>query len=187
LTPAFDGATAVCLAVGFSPLPSGKLVSRIKFKLGIGQTHGENMTMTDAATIAEEVPEVNLPSGVALAKQAGATYVKGRRDWMTYRELGVTEASGGRIRAQVTSSSQSLSEPTGWHVHHCEGQFVYILDGWLDLEFAGGNVVRLAAGDSLYIPGGTPHNEIQTADAFQLVEISVPADMGTEACDPPSA
>jgi mannose-6-phosphate isomerase-like protein (cupin superfamily) len=174
-------------AIGFSHLPLGKLVSRIKYKLGIEQTTGENMMTTDAATIAEEIPEVNLPSGVALSKQADANYVKGRRDWMTYRELGVTEASGGRIRAQVTSSSQSLSEPTGWHVHHCEGQFVYILDGWLDLEFAGGNVVRLATGDSLYIPGGTPHNEIQTADAFQLVEISVPADMGTEACDPPIA
>ena len=142
---------------------------------------------TDAATIAEEMPEMTLPSGVALAKQADATFVKGRRDWMKYRELGVTEASDGRIRVQVTSSSQALSEPTGWHVHHCEGQFVYILDGWLDLEFAGGNVVRLAAGDSLYIPGGTPHNEIKTADAFQLVEISVPADMGTEICDPPNA
>jgi uncharacterized protein YjlB len=91
------------------------------------------------------------------------------------------------MRAQVTSSSQSLSQLTGWHIHHCEGQFVYILDGWLDLEFAGGNVVRLATGDSLYIPGGTPHNEIQTADAFPLVEISAPVDMGTEACGPPNA
>ncbi len=142
---------------------------------------------TDTATVIEKPAETKLPSGVALAKKDDAIYVEGRRDWMKYRELGLTEASGGRIRAQVTSSSQALSEPTGWHVHRCEGQFVYMLDGWVDLEFAGGNVVRLAEGDSLYIPGGTPHNEIQTADSFQLVEISVPANMGTEACDPPTA
>jgi len=41
-------------------------------------------------------------------------------------------------------------------------------------------------GDSVYIPGNTPHNEIATSDTFELVEISVPADMGTEPCDPPA-
>ena len=142
---------------------------------------------TGAARVSEQPTETKLPGGVALAKKDDAVYVKGRRDWMKYRELGLTEASGGRIRAQVTSASQSLSEPTGWHIHLCEGQFVYMLAGWVELEFAGGNVVRLAEGDSLYIPGGTPHNEIRTSESFELVELSVPADMGTEACDPPTA
>lgn len=104
---------------------------------------------------------------------------------MKYRELGVTEASNGRIRAQITSSSKSLSEPTGWHIHLCEGQFVYILNGWVDLEFAGGKIIRIGEGDSMYIPGGTPHNEIATSDSFELVEVSVPADMGTESCNAP--
>ena len=63
--------------------------------------------------------------GVVVAKAAYPKMVQGRRDFMTYRELGVTEASEGKFRAQVTSSSQGLSEPTGWHVHICEGQFVY--------------------------------------------------------------
>ena len=39
--------------------------------------------------------------------------VPGRRDFLQYRELGVTKASNGRIRAQVTSASQGLSEETG--------------------------------------------------------------------------
>ena len=62
-----------------------------------------------------------------------------------------------------------------------------MLEGWVDLEFAGGKVVRIEAGDSMYIPGGTPHNEIATSDTFELVEVSLPADMGTEPCDPPGA
>ncbi len=123
--------------------------------------------------------------GVAVAKAAHPKMVAGRRDFMTYRELGVTEASEGKIRAQVTSSSQGLSEPTGWHVHLCEGQFVYMLKGWVDLEFEDGTV-RVEAGDSIYIPGGTPHNETATSDDFDLVEVSIPADMGTEPCDPPA-
>ena len=144
--------------------------------------------MSSSAAAVAEMPEVaERPDDFVLAKKDEAIYVKGRRDWMKYRELGVTEASDGKFRAQVTSASQGLSEPTGWHIHLCEGQFVYMLDGWVDLEFAGGRVVRIEAGDSMYIPGGLPHNEIATSDGFELVEVSVPADMGTEPCDPPDA
>ena len=121
-----------------------------------------------------------------LSKEDQATYGPGRREWKKYRELGVTTASGGQIRAQVTSSSQALSAPTGWHVHLCKGQFVYVLSGWVELAFGSDDVVRVEVGDSIYIPGGTPHNEVQTSDSFELLEISVPADMGTEASDPPT-
>ncbi len=121
-----------------------------------------------------------------IARKEQATYVAGRREWMKYRELGVSKASNGHIRAQVTSASKALSEPTGWHIHLCEGQFVYMLSGWIELEFAGGRVERLNVGDSVYIPGNTPHNEIATSDSFELVEISVPADMGTKPCRAPS-
>ena len=122
---------------------------------------------------------------IVIARKEQANYVVGRREWMKYRELGVSKGSNGRIRAQVTSASEALSEPTGWHTHLCEGQFVYMLTGWIDLEFAGNRVERLEAGDSVYIPGNTPHNEIATSDSFELVEISVPADMGTKPCAPP--
>ncbi|MBC8238844.1 MAG: cupin domain-containing protein [Alphaproteobacteria bacterium] len=122
---------------------------------------------------------------VFISKGDNPQMVPGRRDFMQYRELGVTAASQGRIRAQITSSSAGLSEPTGWHVHLCEGQLVYMLSGWVDLEFAGGRVERLSAGDSMYVPGDTPHNEIATSDAFELIEVSIPADMGTVVCDAP--
>jgi uncharacterized RmlC-like cupin family protein len=130
----------------------------------------------DAAAIGQEV---------VISKGDNPQMVPGRRDFMQYRELGVTAASQGRIRAQITSSTAGLSEPTGWHVHLCEGQLVYMLNGWVDLEFAGGRVERVSAGDSMYIPGDTPHNEIATSNAFELIEISIPADMGTVVCDAP--
>jgi hypothetical protein len=34
------------------------------------------------------------------------------------------------------------------------------------------------------IPGGLPHQEIATSDDLELVEISVPAETGTQPCDP---
>ncbi len=139
-----------------------------------------------ASSLAEKSNFAASEMSVALSKKDEPQFVKGRRDFMKYRDLGVTAASNGLMRAQVTSSSQGLSKPTGWHYHVCDGQFVYMLSGWVDLEFAGGETMRIEEGDSVYIPGNTPHNELATSDAFELVEISVPADMGTETCEPPA-
>ena len=129
---------------------------------------------------------VQLDNEIAVSKIDNPEMVPGRRDFLKYRELGVTKASEGKIRAQVTSASQGLSEETGRHVHLCEGQFVYILSGWVDLEFVGGRKERVGPGDSIYIPGGTPHNETATSDTFELLEVSIPADMGTVPCDNPN-
>ena len=123
----------------------------------------------------------------AVARKSDPNIVKGRRDYFKYVDLGVTDASQGHMRVQKTSATAGLSEPTGWHYHKCEGQFVYMLEGWLELEFADGETVRLEEGDSVYIPGFAPHNEIRTSDAFELLEFSVPAEMGTEVCDPPAS
>ena len=122
---------------------------------------------------------------VVISKADNPELVPGRREFFTYRELGVTKATSGKMRAQLTKATQGLSEETGWHVHLCEGQFVYILDGWVDLEFAGGRKERVVAGDSLYIPGNTPHNETATSNEFEILEVSIPADMGTVPCDKP--
>ena len=122
---------------------------------------------------------------VVIARADNPKLVQGRCEFFTYRELGVTKATDGQMRAQVTIATQGLSEETGWHVHLCEGQFVYILDGWVDLEFAGNRKERIVAGDSIFIPGDTPHNETATSEEFQILEVSIPADMGTEPCSKP--
>jgi mannose-6-phosphate isomerase-like protein (cupin superfamily) len=122
---------------------------------------------------------------LAYANPATAPLVPGRREFFKYRDLGVTEASRGHMRAQVTSAIRGMTQPTGWHYHLCESQFVYALKGWVDLEFEGGTRLRVSAGESIYIPGGLRHNEIATSDDFEILEVSVPADMGTQPCDPP--
>lgn len=134
--------------------------------------------MNDAVTTQQ-------PQSIAIATVENPTYVAGRRSFFKYRELGVTEASNGAMRAQVTEASQGITEPTGWHYHVCEQQFIYMLKGWVDLEFEDGRKIRLTQGDSMMIPGGTRHNETATADEMDILEISVPAKMGTVVCDPP--
>jgi quercetin dioxygenase-like cupin family protein len=141
--------------------------------------------MRDAATVAER-PAAAPPAGkLAYATPVTAPLVAGRRDFLKYRDLGVTAASSGRMRAQVMFATAGMTKPTGWHYHVCDGQFVYALQGWVDLEFEDGQTIRLKTGESLYIPGGVRHNEIATSDSLEILEVSVPADMGTVPCDPP--
>ena len=111
--------------------------------------------------------------------------VQGRREFFTYRDLGVADASNGEMRAQVMRAAQGLTEPTGWHYHECEGQFVYAIKGWVDLEFETGEKIRLEPGQSLYIPGGLRHNETATSTAIEILEVCIPSDMGTVPCDAP--
>ena len=128
------------------------------------------------------------PKGkLAHATQAGAPQVPGRRRFFKYRDLGVMAASGGKLRAQTMTAITGMTEPTGWHFHTCEGQFVYALKGWVDLEFETGETIRLKAGESLYIPGLLKHNEIATSDDLEILELSVPGEMGTVPCDKPAA
>ena len=73
--------------------------------------------------------------------------VEGRRDFFTYRDLAVKDASGGQMRAQLTKAKTGMTQPTGWHYHLCDNQFVYVLNGWVELEFETGEMLRLGAGD----------------------------------------
>ena len=111
--------------------------------------------------------------------------VPGRREFFKYRDLGVTDASNGEMRAQIMTTAQGLTEPTGWHYHECDSQFVYAIKGWVDLEFETGEKVRLEAGESLYIPGGLRHNETATSTDIEILEVCMPSDMGTVPCDAP--
>ena len=140
------------------------------------------MSANPADTSNDDTEAMNLKH----ATLENAPLVDGRRSFFKYRDLGVTGASSGKLRAQVMQSIDGMNEPTGWHYHVCDGQFVYMLKGWVDLEFETGEKVRVSEGESLYIPGGMRHNETALSDDSEILELSVPADMGTVQCDAPT-
>jgi quercetin dioxygenase-like cupin family protein len=110
----------------------------------------------------------------------------GRRDFFSYRDLALKDASGGQMRGQVMKAKTGMTQPTGWHYHTCDGQFVYLLNGWVELEFEGSETIRLERGDSVFIPGGMPHNELRTSDDVEVLEVSVPGELGTVPCEAPA-
>ena len=144
------------------------------------------MTIEQTA-LKEKTTQTQPAMKLAVTSAKTPQFVKGRRDFFKYRDLGVTKATDGWMRAQVTSALTGMTQPTGWHYHVCEGQFVYTLKGWVELEFEDGASCRLEAGDSCFIPGGMRHNEIATSDDLEILEVCLPADMGTVPVDPPAA
>jgi quercetin dioxygenase-like cupin family protein len=125
-----------------------------------------------------------LAAKLAYATPENAPFVAGRRAFFKYKDLGVSEATDGKMRAQIMLATAEMQE-TGWHYHLCDAQFIYTLRGWVDLVFEDGRHIRVSEGESLLIPGGMKHNELAISDDFELLELSIPAKMGTVACDPP--
>ena len=142
--------------------------------------------MASAAATLERPAKTEPTMKVAVTSAKNPDYVEGRRSFFQYRDLGVTKASDGWMRAQVMSAITGMTQPTGWHYHVCEGQFVYTLKGFVELEFEDGTNCRLEAGDSCFIPGGMKHNELRTSDDVEIIEVCLPANMGTVPCDPPA-
>ena len=134
-------------------------------------------------------PELNgVQQGMKLVKSFRSTtpFSPGRRTFFKYRDLGLEAATNGKMRAYQNSSIVGMTEPTGWHYHICEMQFVYVLRGTLTIEFEDGTVGTFSAGDAFFVPGGMKHNEIYVSEDKEALEVSVPGKIGTVNCERPA-
>lgn len=58
---------------------------------------------------------------------------------------------------------------------------VYMLKGWARLEFEEIGEIRVEAGDAWYQPPGVKHEVLEYSDAFEIIEITMPAEFPTQA------
>jgi uncharacterized cupin superfamily protein len=108
---------------------------------------------------------------------------EGPRSNVEYRDLGMAEASGGRVGAKHIRAIQPFVEETGWHWHDMTAHFVYVLKGWIEFRFEGvAESVTVLAGSCLSQPAGVAHNVIGQSDDLELIEINMPADYSTSEC-----
>jgi len=103
--------------------------------------------MNDASTPIGQPAAVNLRTSWRMRRQPPLPRWRAGVPSSKYCDLGITAASSGKIRAQVTIGAEGMTQPTGWHYHVCEGQFVYMLSGWVDLEFEDGQKLRIQSGE----------------------------------------
>ena len=109
-----------------------------------------------------------------------AEFQRGLRSFFEYRDLGIHEATQGRVAAHViraAAGSEFSSQP---HLHHTEFQLVYVLKGWIEFEYEGQGVVRLEAGSCVHQPPGIRHRELGHSEDVEMLEIVLPAGFKTE-------
>ena len=104
----------------------------------------------------------------------------GPRANVEYRDLGMAEATDGRISAKHIRAIAPFDKETGWHWHDMTAHFVYVLRGWVEFRYDGvAESVKVTAGSCLSQPGGVAHNVIGQSDDLELIEINTPADYAT--------
>lgn len=118
--------------------------------------------------------------GFVVSHAREARYERGLRSFFEYRDLGVKDATQGRVVAHVIRAAAGKEFSSQPHLHRTEFQLVYVLRGWIEFEYEGQGQVRLEAGSCVHQPPGIRHRELGHSEDVELLEIVLPADFATE-------
>ena len=61
-----------------------------------------------------------------------AHFERGLRSFFEYRDLGIRQATGGRVVAHVIRAAGGTEFSSQPHQHDTQFQFVYVLKGWIE-------------------------------------------------------
>jgi quercetin dioxygenase-like cupin family protein len=113
-----------------------------------------------------------------------ARWDPGLRGYFEYRDLGMVERTGGRVRAHVIRPSARCAGPGDEHLHELDFQMVYVLKGWARVRFEGIGEIRFEAGSCMYQQPGIRHRVVEYSDDYTVIEITSPADFETVSVAP---
>lgn len=103
----------------------------------------------------------------------------GLRPFFEYRDLGIKDATNGRVLAHVIRARPGAPMKPQRHHHEIQFQMVYVLKGWIRFHYEGVGEVTLMAGSCVNQPPGIRHTELGHSDDLELIEIVSPADFRT--------
>ncbi len=97
-----------------------------------------------------------------------------------YREVGIDEATGGRVICQLVKANPERppEHGTGWHQHIADFHIVYMMKGWARFMY-GDREHLVAAGDCVHQRPGITHYLFDYSPDMEYMEISAPAAFGT--------
>jgi len=108
-----------------------------------------------------------------------AVYQPGLRSFMEYRDLGIADATHGKMRAHIVRVKQGGDthdlHTTGLHRHQCDFQMFYVLKGTIKFVYEGVGERTFGPGDCVLQPAGIVHNELECTDDLEILEIYSPA------------
>ena len=110
----------------------------------------------------------------------------GLRDFFLYRDLGVADATNGRVVAHITKANMPPEQGTGWHIHVADFQIVYMLKGWAKFMYEDKETL-VQAGDCIHQRPGIVHYLFDYSEDMEYLEIVGPADFGSVDAEAPCA
>ncbi|MGE5160365.1 MAG: cupin domain-containing protein [Betaproteobacteria bacterium] len=117
--------------------------------------------------------------GFTVSHAGDAQFAAGLRSFFEYRDLGIKDATEGRVAAHVIRALPGAPFNGVPHRHGVTFQLVYVLRGWIEFEYEGQGVVRLEPGSCVHQPPGIRHREVGHSDDVEMLEIVMPADYAT--------
>ena len=109
---------------------------------------------------------------------------EGLRDFFLYRDLGIAEATGGKVVAQLVCANRAPQKGTGWHRHEADFHIVMMLKGWARFMY-GDQDTLVSAGDCVHQRPGIVHYLYDYSPDMEYLEVVGPADFGTVDVDGP--
>lgn len=103
---------------------------------------------------------------------------EGLRDFFLYRDLGVAEATQGKVIVHLVKANHAPEKGTGWHRHGAEFHVVYMLKGWARFMYEDQETL-VSAGDCVHQRPGIRHFLFDYSPDMEYLEIVGPADFST--------
>jgi quercetin dioxygenase-like cupin family protein len=108
----------------------------------------------------------------------------GLRDFFLYRDLGIADATNGKVVAHLVKANQPPTDGTGWHKHIADFQIVIMIKGWARFMYED-EVTLVEAGDCVHQRPGIRHFLFDYSPDMEYLEIVGPADFGSVAVEGP--
>jgi len=105
----------------------------------------------------------------------------GLRNYAQYRDLGMSDATGGLLQAHVIRLLPPCDPAvvSKLHFHDVDVQMIYVLNGWIKSEFEGHGAVTMQKGSAWLQPPRIKHKVVDYSDDCELLEIILPAEFET--------
>ncbi len=132
------------------------------------------------------MPETS-PTEFSHVKPEDTQFVSGGlRDFFLYRDLGIAEATHGKVIAHLVRANMAPETGTGWHRHEADFQIVIMLKGWARFMYED-EATLVSAGDCVHQRPGIRHYLFDYSPDMEYLEIVSPADFKTIDCEPACA
>jgi hypothetical protein len=139
-------------------------------------------TISSPADVADSKTSSWPPQSFTVSHHSEQSFVGGGlRDYATYRDLGMIQATGGMVRAHVMRfippfRAEHVSKR---HYHEVALQMLYCLKGWVKYEFEGEGEVTMREGSCWLEPSKIKHTLLGYSDDCELLEVVLPAEFKT--------